>query len=103
MEREKHPAFRPMGLALAYHALGRKKESDAHLAELIEKFGPAAQYFVAAVYAYRGEKDRAFEWLNQAYDARQPAFVNFKGEPLMKSLVGDPRHTALLKKLHLPL
>ncbi len=103
MGREKSPAFRPMGLALAYHALGRKKESDTHLMELMEKFGPAAQYFVAAVYAYRGEKDRAFDWLNQAYDARQPAFVNFKGDPLMKSLMGDPRHTELLKKLRLPL
>ncbi len=103
MEREKHPSFRPMGLALAYHALGRKKESDASLAELIEKFGPAAQYFIAAVYAFRGEKDRAFQYLDQAYAARQPALVNFKSDRLMKNLAGDTRYAALLKKLKLPM
>ena len=102
MEREKHPAFRPMGMALAYHALGRKKESDASLGELIEKFGHAAQYFIAAVYAFRGEKDRAFQYLDQAYVARQPALVNFKSDPLMQNLADDARYAALLKKLKLP-
>ena len=37
IEREPEPDFRLFGLALAYHALGRKKESDAALAELIAK------------------------------------------------------------------
>jgi tetratricopeptide (TPR) repeat protein len=37
MEREKDLAWRRYGLALAYHALGRKKEADAALAEVLEK------------------------------------------------------------------
>jgi len=36
MEREKHPVWRRFGLALAYNALGRMKEADAGLAELIK-------------------------------------------------------------------
>jgi hypothetical protein len=38
MEREPEPWWRLHGLALAYHAVGRKKESDAALAELIAKY-----------------------------------------------------------------
>jgi len=39
---------------LAYHTLGKKKESDAALAELIAKGGDKQGYRIAEVYAYRG-------------------------------------------------
>jgi tetratricopeptide (TPR) repeat protein len=99
MQLEKHPAFGPFGLALAYHALGRREESDASLANLIGKFQSDAAYFVAEVYAFRGEKDRAFEWLDRAYGGRQTAMINLKGDPLLKYLERDPRYFELLKKM----
>ena len=99
MEQEKHRAFHLSGLALAYYALGRTKESDAYLTEFIDKF--QAGYFIAEIYAFRGEKDKAFEWLDRAYAARQAGLVNLKGDPLLKSLERDPRYAALLKKMRL--
>ena len=102
MERETEPIFRLQGLALAYHALGRKKESDAALAELIAKYHADAAYQIAEVYAFRGEADRAFEWLERAYAQRDGGLAGMKGDPLLKSLERDPRYAAFLKKMRLP-
>jgi eukaryotic-like serine/threonine-protein kinase len=102
IEREPEPDFRLFGLALAYHAVGRKKESDAALAELIAKYhaGSAAQ--IAEIYAFRGEADRAFEWLERAYTQRDGGLSQMKGDPLLKSIERDPRYPAFLRKMRLP-
>jgi tetratricopeptide (TPR) repeat protein len=98
MQKEKHPAFRLFGLALAYHALGRREESDASLDALIKNYQP--EYQTAEVYAFRGEKERAFEWLDRATGGS--TFSLLKGDPLMKSIASDPRYKALLAKARLP-
>jgi TolB-like protein/Tfp pilus assembly protein PilF len=102
MEQEKHPAIRAFGLALAYHSLGRKTESDAALAELTAKFQTDFPYQIAEVYAFRGENARAFEWLERAYTERDTGIVLIKGDPLLKRLERDARLAELLKKLGLP-
>jgi tetratricopeptide (TPR) repeat protein len=101
IEREPERLLRLYGQALAYHALGRKKESDAALAELIAKYHADAAYQIAEVYAFRGEADRAFEWLERAYAQRDPGLTQMKGDPLLKSLERDPRYAAFLKKMKL--
>ncbi|HXI65735.1 MAG TPA: winged helix-turn-helix domain-containing protein [Gemmatimonadales bacterium] len=87
--------------AIAYYALGRKKESDAALSELIAKYQRNA-YQIAEVYAFRNQSDEAFEWLDRAYVQRNPGLIGTKVEPLLKSLHHDPRYAALLKKLNFP-
>jgi serine/threonine-protein kinase len=82
--------------------LGRKEESEAALAKLIEKFRDTAAFQVAEVYGFRGEADQAFEWLERAYVQREGALVGIKGNPLLKSLERDPRYAAFLKKMRLP-
>jgi len=86
-------------VALAYHALGRKQESDANLAALIAKF----QSPMAEVYAFRCETDRAFQSLDRAYTEHDTGLAQLEGDPLLKSLGHDPRYKALLQKMHLPL
>jgi tetratricopeptide (TPR) repeat protein len=103
IEQEKQLSWRLFGLALAYHALGRKKESDASLAELIEKFAKGNPYQVAEVYAFRGQTDLAFQWLDRACTEPDSALREIKSEPLLSNLRGDPRYMALLKKMGLPL
>jgi hypothetical protein len=101
MNKEKDPGYRLCGLALAYTALGQKKESDANLAELIAKFQQDSPYQVAEVYAFRGETDRAFDWLERAYTARDPGLSDMKVDPLLRSLRPGPRYTTLLQKMRL--
>jgi len=102
MEREPEEGFRLQGLVLAYHALGRKKDSDAALAELIVKHAADSAFQIAEVYAFRGETDRAFEWLEHAYTQRDSGLAQLKGDPLLKGIERDPRYAAFLKKMHLP-
>ena len=103
MQREPDLAFRLTGLACVYHDLGKKKESDAALAELIQKFQGDAAYQVASVYSYCGETDKAFEWLERAYIQRDGGLSEMKGDPLLLNIRNDPRFTAFLKKMNLPL
>jgi tetratricopeptide (TPR) repeat protein len=101
MDQEPDPAWRLYGLALANHALGREAESDVALAALIGKHQGEFAYQIAQVYAYRGDADRAFEWLERAYSQRDGGLSEVKGDPLLKSLERDPRHSAFMKKMNL--
>jgi tetratricopeptide (TPR) repeat protein len=101
--READPSWRQQGLALACYALGKNKESDAALAELIAKDQAGMAFQIAEVYAFRGENDRAFEWLERAYAQHDSGFTIMKGDPLLKSIESDPRYNALLRKLRLPI
>ena len=54
------------------------------------------------MYAFRGEPDRAFEWLERAYRQRDAGLMEIKADPLLKNLERDPRYGAFLKKMRLP-
>jgi TolB-like protein len=90
------------GSAMALFAAGRKAESDAQLTEAIRHNGNSWPSEIARVYAFRGEKDRAFEWLNRAYELRDEDLYLIKDDPLFKNLDGDPRYKAFLQKMNLP-
>ena len=96
-------ADRPFLYAMAYCALGRKKESDAALSELITKYHAVYAYQIAEVYAFRNQPDEAFEWLDRAYAQGDGGLTETKVDPLLKSLHNDPRYAAFLKKMRLPL
>ena len=87
---------------MAYYALGRKKESDAALSELVTKYHAGGAYQIALVYAFRNQSDEAFEWLERAYAQRDGGLIGTKMDPLLKSLHKDPRYAAFLKKLNFP-
>ncbi len=103
IQKEPDPMWRTQGLALAYHALGKKREADKTLAAFIEQYSTPAGFQIAEVYAYRGEPDKAFEWLERAFTQRDGGFSIMKGNPLMRSIEKDPRYAAFMKKVKLPL
>jgi tetratricopeptide (TPR) repeat protein len=88
--------------ALVYRALGREQDSNAAVTELIAKHDTDSAYQIAQVYAYRGESDKSFEWLERAYKQRDAGLPEMKTDPLLKNLRHDPRYTELLKKMRLP-
>ena len=69
--REPEEWMRLWVLAIIHHAEGHRAESDAALQALIAKH-PEAAYQVATVYAARNELELAFQWLERAYDQRDP-------------------------------
>ena len=102
MSQETNEAWRIFGLILAHQALGHKKEVDKLLSDYIARFQKDNMYQIAEIYAFRGEKDKAFEYLEKAYIDREARLTYLKGDPLLKNLESDPRHTAFLKKMNLP-
>jgi TolB-like protein/tetratricopeptide (TPR) repeat protein len=95
-------ALRLPCIATAEHTLGHSKESQQALEELIAKYGKEAAYQVAEVFAWRGEKTEAFEWLERAYQQRDGGLSDLKVDVLLAGLRGDPRFEALLRKMNLP-
>ena len=90
------------GSAMALFAMGRKSESDAQLAKAIRHNGGTSPGMIASVYAFRGEKDFAFEWLDKAYQARDSFLIYLPGDPLQKPIEADPRFKAFLRKMNFP-
>ena len=88
-----------MGLPMAYHALGRKADSDAALAALIAKYEKDAPYNIAYVYAYRGEADKAFAWLDKAVEYGDTGLAEIVTENLFDKIHNDPRWLAFLRKI----
>ncbi len=94
--------FELFGVSMAEHTLKDPKDSQRALDQLIEKHAQDAAYQIAEVYAWRGEKDKAFEWLDRAYTQRDGGLVEMKVDLLIADLRGDPRYRALLHKMNLP-
>ncbi|MDQ2962690.1 MAG: tetratricopeptide repeat protein, partial [Pseudomonadota bacterium] len=93
--------FRLQGLALVEHAQGRQAKSDAALRGLIDKYAQESAYQVAEAYAYRGELDLAFQWLERAYAQRDPGLSSIKSNAMLRSLYGDSRWQSFLEKMGL--
>ena len=90
-------------LIVACARWGQKKipEADAALAQLTKDFTETAAYQIAEVHAYRGDKDKAFEWLDRARRQRDPGLASLRKDPLLTNLQGDPRWDAFLRKMGL--
>ncbi|HEY4048823.1 MAG TPA: hypothetical protein VGM27_18315, partial [Acidobacteriaceae bacterium] len=61
-----------------------------------------AAYQIAQVYAYRGESEKSFAWLERAYKQRDTGMPIIKTDPLLGTLRHDRRYTELLKGMRLP-
>ncbi len=88
-------------VAMARWGQHRIPEADAALARLTEGFADTAAYQVAEVYAYRGDQDRAFEWLERARQQHDGGVISTKTDPFLANLHADPRWEAFLRKLGL--
>jgi TolB-like protein/Tfp pilus assembly protein PilF len=56
-------------------------------------------YFIAFDYAAMDEKDRAFEFLDKAYNERSSWLVELRVDPIWDLLRSDPRYADLLRRI----
>jgi TolB-like protein/Tfp pilus assembly protein PilF len=96
------PHDRLVGTALVEDRLGHADKSQRALDELIRYHSQYAAYNIATIYAWRGDKDKAFEWLDRAYQQHDSGLVDVKVDPLLQVMRGDPRYKAFLRKMNLP-
>src|SRR5260370_7875191 len=99
IERVQYAPTRASLHALTYYALGRKKESDAALSELIAKYHASNAFDIAEIYAFRNQTDEAFEWLDRAYAQLDPSLMPTKMDPPLKSFPTAPPFPPPLNKL----
>ena len=100
-QSEPDESYRRFEIALAQYARGDRKAADAALADLIAN-GRGLDYQVAQVYAVRGEKEKAFEWLQIAFDNHDTGMLALLVDPLLRSLSDDPRYKNLLARMAFP-
>ena len=89
-------------VARSEYTLGHAIASQRALDEAIAKGAVSNASDIAEVYAWRGQKDKAFEWLNKAYQRRDMSLAEIQILRTMNTLRGDPRYHALLRKMGLP-
>jgi TolB-like protein/Tfp pilus assembly protein PilF len=95
--------FGSLGRAFVYAATGKRDKAEAELQALVERSKQAYVpfYYLAAVSAALGEKDRAFEYLAMSYAERDAEEIYLKFDPQMDPLRDDPRFDDWLGKMNL--
>ena len=91
--------YRVKGQALALYALGRKTEYQAKLAELVEGWGDQWPSEVAHVYAFAGDAEQAFFWLDLAIEQNEAGLSDQFLRPFYTPIHGDPRWVKFLERI----
>ena len=99
---EPNEGYRHFELALAHYTRGDRPAADAALAGLIAKDRDFLAFQVAEVYAWRGETNKAFEWLQVAWENHDTGLLSLLIDPLMRGLRHDARYKGLVAKIGLP-
>jgi len=98
-EQETVEPYRMIGLPMVYYTLGRKADSDNALAALIAKYEKDASFNIASVYAFLGEADQAFAWLEKAVEYHDPGLSDLVSENLFDKIHSDSRWLPFLSKI----
>jgi adenylate cyclase len=94
----------PLGLGFTgyvYAVTGRRADALKILQRLDELQKHRFISTISRVYVYAGlgDKNKAFEWLEKAYQERSDSLAWFRFDPESKSLQSDPRFAALMRKV----
>ncbi len=91
-------------LGHVYAVSGRKTEARKILAELqrLSEHSYVPAYVVALIYAGLGEREKAFAWLDKAYEEHSFSLAYIKSEPRFDPLRSDPHFADLLRRIGLP-
>ena len=102
LDLEVDPQQQEFGRILTLPALGKEAEAEQRLALFIEQHQSWAAFLIASIYTWQGDKDTAFNWLEQAYQQHSGLLSTILLEPLLAPLHDDPRWDDLLDRMNLP-
>ena len=95
--QEEDEEYRVKGTTLALYALGRLEEYEASLESLIEGWGEHWPSEIAHVYAWVGDADSAFEWLDKAIAQNEQGLAQQFAQHYYKPILDDPRWAEFLE------
>jgi TolB-like protein len=99
LERETDAFWKAANLPLVLTALKREAEAVAATQALIDAYAKVGAYQIASVYAFRGDTEQAFEWLERALAQRDPGLTEMIGDPLLRSIEADPRYADVVRRV----
>jgi serine/threonine-protein kinase len=104
MARAEQPGFNGReALALAYSMRGEQDKADAQLQEMIRLDADVSPTNIAEYYAFRGDADQAFAWLDHALKIGDPGVTGIYEDPIIfPALHNDPRFALFCRKVGLP-
>jgi TolB-like protein/tetratricopeptide (TPR) repeat protein len=100
----KGAVFPTASLGYGYAVAGQEAATREVLDKLLtrSKTEYVSPYEIAVIFAGLGDKDRAFEWLEKAYEERATLLVYFRMDPRIWSLRSDARFQGLLDRMNFP-
>ena len=98
---EPDATWRQNGTVLGYFASRRTQEAQALLAAFTAN-PDGGEFQLAETYAFSGQPDKAFEWLDRARAQHDPGIIWTRNDPLLASIAADPRFAAFLESVHMP-
>ena len=82
---------------------GEKRDKARSILEKLKTTKePVSPLTLARVYAELGEKDTAFEFLEEAFEKHDLLLVEIRNDPEFDNLRDDPRFKDLLKRIGFP-
>jgi len=87
--------------AIVLHSLGRHEEERQMQQFMIDERSDSMAFFIAMTYAWHGDPDTAFEWLDIAYEQRDGYLHHLSFNSRLANLHDDPRWEKILGKMGL--
>jgi serine/threonine protein kinase/Flp pilus assembly protein TadD len=97
--QETDPDTKDYLLTLVQQALGNRTAAEEALRQFIVRHETESPFLVASLYAFRGDADSTFAWLNRAFAARDIGTIDFLYAPYFSQFRADPRFAAFCKTL----
>ncbi|MEO8160991.1 MAG: winged helix-turn-helix domain-containing protein [Arenimonas sp.] len=94
--------FRLAGLAMAEHDAGQPAHARELLETLINRHANTSAFQIAEVYAWQGDRDQAFAWIERAERQHDAGLIYIKFDPLLAKLRPDPRYARWLRRMKFP-
>jgi len=101
-QQERPGVWHDVAVALARQVGSDRSAADAALKILVEKYSGDAAYQIAEVYALRGDANATFQWLDRAWDSRDPGISYLLFDSFILRFKDDPRFAAFCRKVGLP-
>jgi TolB-like protein/Tfp pilus assembly protein PilF len=83
----------------AYHDLARPADVDFELKQLESSGATEAAYIMASLYAYRGDADAAFGWLERSFESGDTNLVEMRDKYFWEKIHDDPRWQPFLARI----
>jgi adenylate cyclase len=101
IEKDSDNFWQIMFASMVANDLGRHEEAEQALQRLITEHKDSMAFQAAEIYAWQGNKDKAYEWLEIAYEQRDGGFTQILMDPFLASLHDDPRWEQILDRVGL--